>query len=347
MRFDMESVVNSYRWLGHGGAWTEVNAYHPMYRPGRENYAYNRRYGYFPVVRYVRGEERLLNLVRKFHGSRMVCYGINPRQGVKTYPSGHPRAHKDQEIGEVKNFYIDFDLERGASQEQAACLELLLEEVMGKVENMGFGMPVKAFTGNGFHLLFAIPGIKRAECPDIKERIRDFRERLVRGFSRKLASIPAKVDSTDDLSRMAKVYGTGKPGRSALSCFHGDGTRREDGGLQEHLINTEPYRSRPGKGMGLEKVMELPEVFSRLLKDDEKVKNLWLGTGKTSGDLSRSGYDYSLLRECMARGMTDVRALAAVLALRPGGPVKDGYKGEQYIRATIARAVKDFQWGID
>lgn len=67
--------------------------------------------------------------------------------------------------------------------------------------------------------------------------------------------------------------------------------------------------------------------------------------GKTTGDLSRTGYDYSLLRECLARGITDVRELAAVLALRPGGSVKDGSKGEQYIRATIAKVIKDCEWG--
>ena len=90
----------------------------------------------------------------------------------------------------------------------------------------------------------------------------------------------------------------------------------------------------------------LPTNFSRLLEQDERVRNLWLGQGKETGDLTRSGYEYSLLKGCLARGITDVRELAAILVLRPGGSVEGGPKGEQYIRVTVAKAVKDFEWGI-
>ena len=75
---------HSFRWLGHTGHWTEFNAFHPLYRPGRENLEYNRRHRAFPVVRYVRNEKHLLRLVERFHGTHMVCYGINPRPGINT-----------------------------------------------------------------------------------------------------------------------------------------------------------------------------------------------------------------------------------------------------------------------
>ena len=154
--FDTESVVNSYRWFRHGDAWTEINAFHPQYRPGRQHREYNRKNRTFPVVQYVKNEKQLLNVVSRLHGSHLVCYGINPRHSIKTYPSGHPRAHRDAEIGVVKNFYFDFDLNDSAQREDIASLELFLEEVIGKVERFGLSSPIKAFTGNGFHLLFAL-----------------------------------------------------------------------------------------------------------------------------------------------------------------------------------------------
>ena len=158
-------------------------------------------------------------------------------------------------------------------------------------------------------------------------------------------ALSAKVDTTDDLSRMAKVYGTAKPGKKVLSRFYNEGWRVEDKHLKEHLMTVElsGYKSR--KGIGLEETSKLPIRFSQLLEKDYKIKNLRLGQGKRRGDFSRTGYEYSLLRECLARGITDVRALAAILALRPGGSVKNGHKGEQYIRVTIAKAVRDFHWG--
>ena len=61
--------------------------------------------------------------------------------------------------------------------------------------------------------------------------------------------------------------------------------------------------------------------------------------------MSRSGYDYSLVRECLSRGITDVKELAVILALRPAVPVRQGDKGEQYIRTTVAKAVRDCLWG--
>ncbi|MBW2067113.1 MAG: hypothetical protein JRJ03_19570 [Deltaproteobacteria bacterium] len=301
----------------------------------------------FPVVRYVRNGRQLLGLVERFHGTHMVCYGINPRPGIRRYPSGYPRAHRDSEIELVRNFFLDFDLRAGADAKKLASLELFLEEVTGRVEDMGFLPPVRAFTGNGFHLLFAIPAVRVGKCPDIRERIRAFREKVLLGLGERLAAVGARVDSTDDLSRVAKIYGTAKPG-GRLSRFYGDGARREDKNLREHLLSLDVIRTARTGGLdsaGTGNIRQLPEGFARLLEEDERIRNLWLGKGKETGDLTRSGYDYSLLRECLARGITDVRELAAILALRPGGSVRDGPKGEQYIRVTIAKAVRDFQWG--
>lgn len=345
MEFDTESVLRSYRWLGHGNCWTEVYALHPKYRPGRESYHHNRRHRAFPVVWYVRDARQLLKMVRRFHGTRMVCYGINPRPGILRYQSGHLRAHRDPEIEVVKSFYFDLDLREDAGGEELADLEFFLEQVSGKIEGWGFNAPVKAFTGNGFHLLFAIPEVKARECPDIGDRIRLFRERVFAGLEGRLAELSVQIDTTDNICRMAKVYGTAKPDRRVLSRFCGDGKRVEDSRLRDALLEMELLEGGPEDGLDLEAAKDLPASFSRLLESDRKVRLFWMGQGKVVGDLSSSGYDYSLLKECLAKGITDVKELAAIIALRPGGSVSNGTKGEQYVRHTISKAVKDFQWG--
>ncbi len=342
--FDRESVIKSFRWLGHGTSYTEFNAFHPEYRPGRENRSYNRKHSLFPIVGYIRNEEQLLSLVEKLHGSHMLCYGMNPRLTVKRYRSGHPRAHRDSEIEVLQSFFWDFDLPPDADREALAMLELLLEDIMEEVEDRGFVRPVKAFTGNGFHLLFALPGIRVEECPDIKERMRLFKGEVLRGFGSKIEAQSAKVDSTVDLSRMAKIYGTAKPGRPTLSRFYG-GERIEDERLREHLLGLDMKELECRGSMGLEDLTELPQSFSRLLEMNEKVRNLWNGESKETGDRSRSGYDYSLLGECLANGITDVRDLATILAQRPGGPVRQGDKGERYVKFTVSKVIKYFRWG--
>ena len=84
---------------------------------------------------------------------------------------------------------------------------------------------------------------------------------------------------------------------------------------------------------------ELPELFRNLLKQDEKLRNLWQGHGKLNGDTSRTGYDYSIARRLLVLGYRDIDNLATVLAVRPDGAVKQAGKDEIYIRRTIASAI--------
>ena len=76
-----------------------------------------------------------------------------------------PESTQDTEIEVVKSFYFDFDLNDSAEKEDIASLELFLEEVIGKVEQLGLSSPIKSFTGNGFHLLFAMPELAVNEYP--------------------------------------------------------------------------------------------------------------------------------------------------------------------------------------
>ncbi|MCK4670759.1 MAG: hypothetical protein KAT43_06160 [Nanoarchaeota archaeon] len=80
---------------------------------------------------------------------------------------------------------------------------------------------------------------------------------------------------------------------------------------------------------------------STLLETNHNLRALWEGRGKTNGDLSKTGYEFSLVRKLLRLGVTDVKDLAAILANRPGGSVIERGKGSQYITATIAGAIKD------
>jgi len=86
---------------------------------------------------------------------------------------------------------------------------------------------------------------------------------------------------------------------------------------------------------------ELPSYFGIVLERSEQIRNLWEGRGKTSGDTSRSGYDFSLICALIRHGFTSRRFLATVLYHRcrkTGRVIRPGY-----IARTVARACEVMQ----
>jgi len=88
----------------------------------------------------------------------------------------------------------------------------------------------------------------------------------------------------------------------------------------------------------------LPARFVEMMKHDSGLAGLWNGTGKKSGDTSRSGYDMSLMYACIKKGITDVSDLATILALRENGSVRGNGKGTDYIRQTVMKALGKSKW---
>ena len=85
---------------------------------------------------------------------------------------------------------------------------------------------------------------------------------------------------------------------------------------------------------------ELPDWFEGLLRQDKKLRDLRSGDGKaTTTDISRSGFDYSIVRRLLWLGYRNIDDLATILALRPDGSVRQGGKGAQYIMRTIGSAL--------
>ncbi len=135
---------------------------------------------------------------------------------------------------------------------------------------------------------------------------------------------------------LAKIYGTRKPGGIRVSRFYG-GSRREDERLKQYLLG---LSVEPRDDVAINVGGDLPYLFKELLSNDERAKQLWEGMGKTEGDTSCSGYDFSLVKKCLRSGITDVKDLYRIVAMRPEGGVRASGKGDKYIRLTIANAIK-------
>lgn len=339
-QYDTETIVRSFKWLGHmGHGWTELIAFHRNYEPNKEHWQENLEKKRLPKIWYTRNAKAAVKFVERFHQEHMCCFGVNPRPSVLKNERGYPRSAKDSDIKTVMNFYLDIDcLSKDPDKEQLAELGLFLIKAEGYFEDLGINIPVTAFSGRGYHLLFSPTPIQMAKHSDTKEKLNQFRRLFISEFERDLEGLGARVDSTMDLKRVAKIYGTKKPGRNRISEFRG-GARVKDKRLTIYLLRMSIARE-PIAGMTLPVGGVMPERFRYLLQRDKRLRNLWQGIGKKEGDISSSGYDFSIVRYCLKRGITDLVDLATILSLRPGGCVKAGRKGEQYIKHTIANAIR-------
>ena len=316
----------------------ELVALHKDFRPGRENYEHNIASKAFPKVWFTKRPGAFVKFVQQYYKNHMCCVGVNPRPDALKSEKGFNRSAKDADIENVTHFYFDIDFEgKNPTDMQLADLRLALMTMEPFYQDQGFQTPTLNYSGNGYHIIHKIPPVPVAEYPDIKQRQQYFRDQFQAGFSGELSRLECIVDNTLDLSRKIKLPGTKKPGDARLSSLEYV-NYKPDEALRDYLLNLD---IQPNDDVPLEmRVKEMPECFVALLKQDEFIHNLWNGEGKTSGDTSRSGYDYSLIRRCLKQGITDLNDLYAILALRPDGSVQAAGKGEQYVRNTIANAIK-------
>jgi len=335
----LKDIIQSYKWLGHHPHFTELNAFHPDYKPGKENFELNKKNKTFPFVWDVNSEKGVIYFVEKNSPERMNCISLNPRPKFLKNQNGYARSALENEIEIAQNMVFDFDfINKKTSKHQIADFELLLEKADQYFQDLGLYVPVRAFTGNGYHLLFAFPEIKVNEFPDLANKQKYFTKQFRQEFQPDLDNLESKLDSTQDLRRVVKIYGTSKPNVGKGSRFYG-GERKEDEALKNYLINLKiPETGLEGKLLNLGH--DLPQWFKSLLIRDSKLQSLWSGEGKPEGqDFSRSGYDYSVIKYLLGMGYKNIDELATILALRPNGGVKGSGKSEQYLRHTIANAL--------
>lgn len=338
-KYSLEDVTKSYRWLGHKG-FTELNAFHSDYKTGREHFEWNLQNKTFPRISYARTENDVINFVKKYAETYMVCYGINPRQKIFKNNKNYPRAAYENEIELSQNLLMDFDFKsKNTTKEQIAEFELFIQKTNQYFLELGIKIPTTAYTGRGYHFLFAYPPIKVTAYPDIAERLKEFCNQFRETFKKDLQRLEVKLDNTQDLRRMLKIYGTAKPKIGIISKFYGD-KRMEDNGLRDYLLKMEIHQSESELLSVLKTSGELPLWFQNLLAMDSRIKELWEGYGKPQDtDTTGSGYDFSLAKYLLNLGYQNIGELATILALRPEGAVRKSGKGDGYIRRTIANAL--------
>lgn len=341
--YSLQDICNSHLYLGHQPHYTELNAYHKDFKQGKEHYEWNYQKRAFTKIAYVKNEQGVKNFVQKYHNDHLCCYSLNPRQKVFQNAKGYPRAALESEIAISQNFFIDLDfIEKKHLDEKIASLELLFPQFDEYFLHSGAQLPpVKAYTGQGYHLLFAMPKIKIKNHPDIRNRIKSYQDQFRHEFSKTFGDVGIKVDSIHDLKRMVKIYGATKPQVGRLSKFYG-GERHEDAALRKHLLEMK-LKEPTLESKVVESINDLPQLFNALLERDHRLQVLWRGQGKSeSSDTSRSGFDFSLVKYLLRTGMvTDINDLSAILSKRPNGAVQGSGKGESYLRNTIANAIKN------
>lgn len=136
--------------------------------------------------------------------------GLNPRDLAlfDSAPNGIRAGVKGADAGDItRAMHIGIDVDPERPKGQAATEEELQEALRVRdavaqwARDQGFSPALLGMSGNGGHLIFSIP----PTAPDeIAEHLRAFVQTLKREFS----SPKVKIDSTYDLPRIWKIYGT-------------------------------------------------------------------------------------------------------------------------------------------
>lgn len=294
----------------------------------------------------VSDEHELTEALRRHGAGRLCVLGLQPRT------AGHPEMGKAPSVPEVRNVLLDIEPkhERGAPATDAqreATRTVIEEHIKPWLAGAGFGPPVVEDSGNGFHLLMAIDPIKVAEVPDVEERVKALTDRLRHELAEALDAAGARIDAMHDLARVVKVAGTAKPlPDHRRSAFVTAPERREDAALREHLLTavTTPPRGPSEKraepksyGLTIADLSSdnIPEHFFEMLDAHPRLKGAWEGTLTDIKDTSGSGQDASLVTQLAHLGITDPRAVGAILFNAPGRKTAKRPDAVRYIERTI------------
>jgi hypothetical protein len=277
------------------------------------------------------------DIVRQYHGERLVCYGLNPRPAILTKADGRLRSAGEADIRFCQNTVLDLDLEGAVTSARLDALKRFLRVADEYFDSLGYQRPVRVSTGRGSHLLFAFPPIHTEHCPGLRDALRLFRNRFHAAVRHDLSHLEVRLDTTQDLRRVVRVYGTAKPDVGIVSRFYGK-ERVEDEALREVLLASAGSTQSTPPPISVEIAAALPSWFSDLLATNERLRRLWHGEGKTTGDRTSSGYDYSLACSLIRRGKDDPNELGTILSLRPGGHAPQ--RGPEYLNRTITNALR-------
>ncbi len=337
--YNLNDVKKGYLWLGHE-QYTELNAFHKDFKQGNENFKWNKEHGTFTKVDFARNYADVERFVKKYFKDHQLVMGENPRPQKFTNERGFPRSAKESEIEFSTNMLFDIDVvEKKHVQEKLADLEMNLIQFKEYFNDLGLLSPITACTGQGYHLLFPFPAIRVSEYKDIAHRIKAFQQQFRNEFSKTLNENGVRLDSTYDLVRKIRIYGTAKPKVGYIADFFGE-KRIEDPNAREYLLNIDLPKAESAP---LDEIVkrELPLPFVSLMERDARLRGYWLGTGKSDNQsTSASRCDFSLVRYCLQLGIDSVSDLTTILKLRPDGVAGGSGGGKNYVQNTIGNAIK-------
>ena len=112
----------------------------------------------------------------------------------------------DKEVEAYDWFFVDLDPERPAgissTNEELKEAAELAQKVYVYLKGLGFEEPVRAFSGNGYHLLYKIALVKNEDNQRLIER-------CLKALSMMFSSDTVKIDTANfNPSRVCKLYGT-------------------------------------------------------------------------------------------------------------------------------------------
>lgn len=125
----------------------------------------------------------------------------------------------DNEIVRYRWLFVDLDPIRAtgisSNAEELACAEELSEKVLKELRGRGFQEPVRAMSGNGYHLLYRIDVLNDADG-------RMLIERCLKTLSEMFNTDGVKIDTTNsNPSRICKLHGTlAQKGRNTKNRPH-------------------------------------------------------------------------------------------------------------------------------
>jgi hypothetical protein len=334
--YNAATVTRAYHWLDHTNGATEISILHPAYQPGDHNW--NQQHQSWPITKYIKTSHELLAIIHQHAGTRMICYGLNPRPGILTKPNGRPRSAKENDITHAQTLLLDLDLHGTSTPARLQSLKTFLDTADEYLTSLGINRPTRASTGRGSHLLHPYPPLTVTDTPDLRDRLKTFKNNFTTALRQQLDRLEVRVDSTQDLRRMVRAYGTTKPTVGITSQFYAT-QRHPDPALREYLLNLTVQPTPPSEPLrDVHPADHLPDWFTTLLETDTTLSALWHGNGKPAGtDHSSSGYDYTITTYLLQHGITDPDTLATILTLRPGSHAH--HKSKSYLQRTITNAL--------
>lgn len=152
---------------------------------------------------------------------------------------------KDKDISRRQWMMIDFDPKREtntpSTKEELKSAEILMREVLDFLSEYGFSRPVKAMSGNGYHLLYSID---LENNPENDSLIRNF----LKVLSDKFTTENVEIDkTTHNASRITKLYGT-------ISC---KGKHSDERPYRFSYICSKPKKLETTKVNVIQKVINL------------------------------------------------------------------------------------------